>query len=71
MDVKKSSGEELLDEIEWLLDGQVHPLLIAQELHLNRASVRTLARRHGRDRVAEAFLLDGAVEKSVLRGWAA
>ena len=39
---------ELFAEIDWLLDGNVHPRLIAQELHRTPAAIERMARIHGR-----------------------
>lgn len=49
------SGTELLDEVEWLLDGSMHPLLVAQELHRSVASIEKAARDHGRRDIASHF----------------
>lgn len=44
---KRLTGAELLDEVRYLLDANVHPLLIAQELHRTPASIEIAARRAG------------------------
>jgi hypothetical protein len=49
------SREELLDEVEWLLDGGVHPLQIAATLDRQPASISRAAERLGRTRVVDAF----------------
>jgi hypothetical protein len=49
------SREELLDEVEWLLDGGVHPLQIAATLNRLPASISRAAELLGRTRVVEAF----------------
>lgn len=48
-------GEEDLDEVEWLLDGAVHPLLVAQTIGRDAAAIYRTAKRHERDRVSTAF----------------
>lgn len=65
--VDRTPGEHLLDEVEWLLGGQVHPSLIAQELHRKRESILRLARKHGRAGVVEAFKLDAYEQQRFLR----
>jgi hypothetical protein len=49
------TGTEVLDEVEWLLDGGMHPTVIAQQLGRKVGSIHKLAWQHGRDRVREAF----------------
>lgn len=46
---------ELLEEVEWLLDAGVHPLLIADVMHRTAESIDVAARRLGNARVAAAF----------------
>lgn len=48
-------GEEDLDEIEWLLDGDVHPLLVAQTIGRSAAAIYRTAKRHKRATVVAAF----------------
>lgn len=52
---KRPSGAELLAEVEWLLDGGAHPLLVAQELHRTVASIEQTARRYGRKDLGNLF----------------
>ncbi len=42
-------GEETLDEFEYLLDADTHPLLAAQMLGVPYGNLMTLAARHGRE----------------------
>ncbi|WP_353809095.1 hypothetical protein [Agromyces sp. SYSU T00194] len=51
----RMTAAELLDEVEWLLDGGVHPLMICQQLGRSVSAVHQAARRAGRDRVVVAF----------------
>lgn len=41
---KKMTAAEVMAEIEWFLDGGVHPLLIAQELGRNPAAIERMSR---------------------------
>jgi hypothetical protein len=49
------TGRELLEEVRWMLDANVHPLLIAQELRQSVEVIRMTARRYQDTRVAGAF----------------
>jgi phosphoribosylformimino-5-aminoimidazole carboxamide ribonucleotide (ProFAR) isomerase len=49
------SAVEVLDEVEWLLDGGVHPLMVCQVMNRRPDSVEKAAARLGRDRVRVAF----------------
>lgn len=49
------TGAELLAEVQWLLDGGVHPLLAADELHRTPASIETAARRLGNADLARLY----------------
>lgn len=52
---KPMSRAEVLVEVEWLLDGGVHPLLIAQTLGRSVGAIEKAARDLGNARVREAF----------------
>jgi hypothetical protein len=52
---KALKGAELLDEVQWLLDGHVDPRLVLQELHTNATRVEVTARRHGRRDLSAVF----------------
>lgn len=56
VNVRWQAGEDDLDEIEWLLDGCVHPLLIAQTMRRGAAAIYRTAKRHDRVRVSDAFV---------------
>lgn len=49
------SGCEVLEEVAWFLDANVHPLLIADTIGRKPGSIYELARRHGDTHVREAF----------------
>lgn len=55
------SGVELLDEVQWLLDGGVHPLMVCTVLGKSLEAVTVTARRYGRGEVARVF---GAVRSA-------
>ncbi len=48
-------GIELLDEVDWLLGGQMHPLMVTAAVKRSAESVVTVARRHGRGELAAVF----------------
>ena len=48
-------GEELLAEVDWLLKGGVHPLLIADQLHRTVGAIEITARRHNRPDLQTLF----------------
>jgi hypothetical protein len=52
---KALKGAELLDEVQWLLDGRVDPHLIVQELRTTAMRVEMTARRHGRIELRKLF----------------
>lgn len=60
---KALKGVELLDEVQWLLDGQVDPHLVLQELHTTAARVEVTARRHGRQGMSNLFNVIAHEEK--------
>jgi hypothetical protein len=51
---------ELFAEIDWLLDSNVHPRLIAQELHRTPAAIERMARKHGRNDLSTIYGKYGA-----------
>ena len=51
---------ELLAEVEWLLDGGVHPLMVCQVMGRSAGSIEKAAYRHGRADIGSAF---GRVQK--------
>jgi len=46
---------DLLDEVEWLMNGGMHPFLIAEALGTTIYAVEMKARRSGRTEVRQAF----------------
>lgn len=48
-------GPEVLEEVDYFLECQVHPLMIAQELHRTPGSIYMLARRYQRRDLMETF----------------
>lgn len=48
-------GAELLAEVDWLLDGGVHPLMVAEELKRTPSLLEVTARRHGRPDLVAIF----------------
>jgi len=60
---KRLKGVELLDEVEWLLDGGVHPELVLQELGTTAARVESTARRHGRPHLSAVYMRVRAQER--------
>lgn len=52
---KRLTGAELLDEVQWLLEGDVHPLMICQVLGKNGHAIEATARRYGRVEVRRVF----------------
>lgn len=59
----KLVARELLDEVNWLLDGGVHPLLIAQTLGKSCQSIDRAARVHGDQRIARLFAYPAQQER--------
>lgn len=51
----RMTGAELLEEVEWLLDGGVHPLMVAQMLGRTVSGIDRTARRLGNKRVSQVF----------------
>lgn len=49
------TGEEVVAEAAWLLDGGVHPLLVAEQLGKKPTALYQAARRAGRADVMSAF----------------
>jgi len=58
---------ELLDEVEWLMDGGMHPLHIAKALGTTITAVEMKARRSGRSVVQQAFLTAAGSERHRLK----
>lgn len=52
---KRLTGVELLDEVQWLLEGGVHPLMICQMLGKKLDAIRATATRYGRVEIARLF----------------
>lgn len=55
----------LFEEIEWMLQFDVHPELICQELRIQRASVLRVAKKWGRQDIADRFKLDALEERKL------
>lgn len=55
-DRSAASTAERLEDLEWLLDGGVTPDRAAARVGWARETALTLARRHGRDDLAEKFI---------------
>lgn len=53
--MKKMSRDEVLAETEWLLDGHMHPIMIAETLHRSVGSIAKMAWRVGNKRVFHEF----------------
>ena len=51
----KMTGREVLAEVQWLLDGGVHPELIAQQLGRSVEAINRMARRHRQLEIARVF----------------
>lgn len=51
----RMKGFELVEEIEWLLDGGVHPLMICTQLGRSAEALERVARTHGRPDLARKF----------------
>ncbi len=51
----RMTGAEILAEVDWLLEGGVHPAMVAQVVGRGLHSIDRLARRHGRDDIAQLF----------------
>jgi len=49
---KPMTGAERLDEAEWLLDGGVHPMVVARQLGAKLETLMRPAERHGRSDLA-------------------
>lgn len=52
---KPMTGAEKLDEAQWLLDGGVHPEVVAAQLGATVAGLAKLAERHRRRELARVF----------------
>jgi hypothetical protein len=59
------SAVEVLDEVEWLLDGGVHPLMICQVMNRKANSIEKAAHRLGRMEVSRAFSRVAKSERQV------
>lgn len=55
-------GDELLDEVEFLLDQGQSPLLVPQMVSRHPAVIARLARRYNRAAITEAFVAAGQAE---------
>lgn len=51
----KLKGTEMLDEVQWFLDADVHPRLILQTLGRTAASIDSAARLYGYHDVGRIF----------------
>lgn len=49
------TGREMLDEVHWLLDGGVHPLMVVQVLGKSAQAIEKAARTYGDRRIVAAF----------------
>lgn len=52
---RRLTGPELLEEVTWLLDGGVHPLLAAQTLTKTAQAIEKTARVYGNQRIARLY----------------
>lgn len=53
--MKKMAGTELLEEVEWLLDGGMHPVYICEVLQKRPSSIYQAAYRHNNQLIAIKF----------------
>ena len=58
---------DLLDEVEWLMNGGMHPFLIAEALGTTIYAVEMKARRSGRTEVRQEFSHAMASERNRLK----
>ena len=63
--MSRLTGSELLAEVEWLLDGGVHPLMVCQVLGRSAGSVEKAAYRLGRADVGRRFSSSQKLERDV------
>lgn len=56
------TGVERLDEAEWLLDGGLHPIVVAQQLGAKLETLMRLAERHNRQGLASRLNRDALRE---------
>ncbi|MGN6199102.1 hypothetical protein [Humibacter sp.] len=55
VDPRWRRSEELLDEVQWQLDMDVHPYWAAKAVGMNAVRLQRLAQRHKRPALARAF----------------
>lgn len=60
---RRLTGAELLDEVEWLLEGGVHPLMICQMLGKNIDAIVATATRYDRVEIRRPFATLRAQER--------
>ena len=61
---RRLTGPELLTEVNWLLDGGVHPLLVVQTLGKSAMAIDRAARTYGDQRVARLFTYPAQQERA-------
>lgn len=54
---------EIVEEVEWLLDGGMHPLMICKQMGRTLSGIDRAARRVGNERVARVFARHYAEER--------
>ncbi len=59
----RMTGAEILAEVDWLLEGGVHPAMVAQVLNREVGTLEMMARRHGRKDLALVFAREYARER--------
>jgi hypothetical protein len=52
---QRMTGLEVLSEVQWLLEANLHPLFIARQLNRKPDSIATLARRYAMPELAATF----------------
>lgn len=52
---RRMTGLEVLTEVQWLLEANLHPLFIARQLNRKPESIATLARRYSMPGLAATF----------------
>lgn len=55
---------DLLEDVMWLLDQDMHPALIAKQLGMTARGIHKAAWRHGNDRVKDAFAPEATYERN-------
>jgi hypothetical protein len=63
--VKRLSRDEFITEVEWLLDGGVHPAHVAHALRIEVGAVERRLYRYGMHDLARLFRYEARVVKRV------